>query len=337
MALIIGIIVGLSRMSSDSELVVLRACGLGLNVTLIPVFLLASITFIFSCLISFYIRPIANVRLNSSLYEIAKINASSGLIEGAFNEFGPFTIYSEVIKEKGKKLTNVLISDSRGNQNTKTFISKSGSIYQNLNSELVIDLFDGSILEGSNNNQSRTFFDKTSIVINQSLLNSDNSQDQENKVINLTFAELLKEISNITDNIKSAKNNNLLYSNILKVELGKRIAIPFSAFFISLIAISLGIGPSRGAGPWTTALNILAGLFIILLYYFLIAAMTALGEQGKANGILIMWVPNLICGGIGIYLYKKITTEKWIAVSYELQQKLLYMLSKINLKKIKAS
>jgi lipopolysaccharide export LptBFGC system permease protein LptF len=84
----------------------------------------------------------------------------------------------------------------------------------------------------------------------------------------------------------------------------------------------LGIQPSRGGKSWGMALNITIGMLVITLYYFALAFSTALGEQGVVRPWMIMWVPNIIFLFLAGFLYNRMESEKWLAVSQAILDRL---------------
>lgn len=94
MAVLVGTVIGLSKMQGDSELVAIRAAGVGDLQILLPVTLLGVVLSIFSFLINFYGVPIAagivrQVALRTAIYKL-----ESPIEPGVFNtEVAGYTIY----------------------------------------------------------------------------------------------------------------------------------------------------------------------------------------------------------------------------------------------------
>ncbi len=98
MTLYIGIIVSLSRMSSDSEMVVLRSVGIsGISISKICL-LLATISGILTCINTVYLMPWATSE-QKILSETAQNNPRYLPIEsGKFTDFGDYTIYIQEVE-----------------------------------------------------------------------------------------------------------------------------------------------------------------------------------------------------------------------------------------------
>jgi lipopolysaccharide export system permease protein len=75
---------------------------------------------------------------------------------------------------------------------------------------------------------------------------------------------------------------------------------------MGLLAVPLGIQARNSK----KAVGIGLGLFFFLLYYILLSAGTAFGENGSYPPVVGMWMPNVILGGFGIYLLILSAKEK---------------------------
>src|SRR5262249_40383915 len=99
------------------------------------------------------------------------------------------------------------------------------------------------------------------------------------------------------------------------VELHRRFAVPLVTFAVALIGMALGIQPSRGGKSWGMAVNITVGILVVTIYYFALAFATALGEQAVLPAWVVMWAPDVIFGFLAVFLYRRIESEQWLAVS----------------------
>ena len=78
MALLLGVVLGIGRLSASSELVVMRAMGISLRQLLRPVMFFTVVASLASFLLAFYLRPWSNYQLNLGLFEIAKQERTKG-------------------------------------------------------------------------------------------------------------------------------------------------------------------------------------------------------------------------------------------------------------------
>lgn len=313
MSVLLGVILAFGRLSSDSELIVIRACGISIDKLTKPLILFATLAFLLTLLMSVYIRPWANHKLGEGLFNVAKVKASAGLTQGVFNDFGNLTIYAEKIVDNGQRLQNIIISDRRDQNLKRTFIAERGQfLSEDENRSLIMRLYDGSIHEGHGLNYNVTYFENNNILLTEDDLLGGNSEREGKKIKEMYLGEITKRMtllrnSNISDEKKEFSR--------LSVEYHSRFAIPLACFFVAFIAMALGIQPNRGGKTWSTTANLIVGILLIVIYYLLFGFTKAIGQQpDTANGIML-WLPNMLYLGLAYYLYRRIKSEKWLQIS----------------------
>jgi lipopolysaccharide export system permease protein len=342
MSLLLAAILGFGRLSADSELIVMRASGIGIRSLLRPVLIFTAIFFTISLLLGCYIRPWANDRLNGKMFEMAQLKASSGLIAGVFNEFGPLTMYAETVDSKSGQLGDVIISDRRNPDNSRTFIAKHGLLLSDPESRVVyLRLFDGSIHEGGGLNYNVTYFDINAISLEPTDLLSDVDAREGKKANEMVIGELVSAVQAARDgrytlkrgvkkdDVQETTERLLVRKSRLEVELHRRFALPISCFIVVILGMALGIQPARGSKSWVTAVNITMGIGIITLYYFATAFATALGQQAVVPPSLIMWMPNILFALAAYFIFRKIESEEWMAVSQAMSQAIVSFFMRI--------
>ncbi len=142
MAVLVGVVIGLSRMQGDSELIAIRSTGVGNFHIAVPVIFLGLILSGFTFLINLYGVPIAaqivrKVALQTALYKL-----ESPIEPGVFNtEVSGFTIYvKDGDFEKGTWKNIFIYNEDKDKKETRLITSKSGRIDTRDDfSELVLD------------------------------------------------------------------------------------------------------------------------------------------------------------------------------------------------------
>ncbi len=84
----------------------------------------------------------------------------------------------------------------------------------------------------------------------------------------------------------------------LNVEYHKKYSIPFSCIVFVLLGAPLGIRSKRGGVGMGAGIGI---LFFLVYYLFLIGG-EQLGDRGIVSPPLAMWAPNILFGGLGVFL-----------------------------------
>jgi lipopolysaccharide export system permease protein len=320
LSLLISVIIAFGRLSSDSEVIVMKASGISLFRLAVPTFIFSFVCMLFALSVSCWIRPGANAKFSQGTFEILKTKASAGLIPGVFNELGDITIYAQTINQDLKKLSGVIIGDRKDSKNPRTFIANYGDIASN-NAErsIVLRLYNGIINEGFSSEPKITSFSVVSMSFNPANL-LDNSNDVKNKKLNeMPIPELWQNIRAIQAET-TISEEKIAEKNKLLVELNNRFTIPLSCLGVALIALTLGIVPPREFGGWGLSASMLGGVIIILTYYGLLALANAFCGQGKISAVAL-WTPNILLFTLAIFFFIQLWSEKWTAVRFKLKFK----------------
>ena len=235
MTLYVGIIVSLSSMSSDSEMVVMRASGIS-GVTFVKITLvLAVISAIVTGINCFYLMPASNEAL-TSIKDNAQNDPNYLPIEsGKFTDFGPYTLYIHHVS----------------NQKTDKTLDQ---IFVLRRQESLMNLNDGfSFLSASSGSLRR---DATGIY----WLNLKNgilyrSSGEKEKLEEVSFTDLSVPIpfspedDNSDESLKSVSTLKLMSddSPAAQIELQWRVAPVLACFIFAIMAVPLSmINPRQG-------------------------------------------------------------------------------------------
>ncbi|HEX6443343.1 MAG TPA: LPS export ABC transporter permease LptF [Stellaceae bacterium] len=123
----IAVLFVFNRLTSESELVVMRAAGMGPLSLARPVFVQAGIAFVVLLFLSAYFLPASNREFKDLQFEIRNRFVSALLQEGAFTTISDkLTIYVGSRNERGEVI-GVMISDDRDPQQPVTIMAERGA------------------------------------------------------------------------------------------------------------------------------------------------------------------------------------------------------------------
>jgi lipopolysaccharide export system permease protein len=86
-----------------------------------------------------------------------------------------------------------------------------------------------------------------------------------------------------------------------EIERYQRTSMPFATYIFTLIGVSIASRKLRGG----TGAHLAAGVVLILIYIFSIKITTVAATNAGMNAMWAVWIPNIIFGFIGLYIYKK--------------------------------
>lgn len=303
MALLLGILVGLSGLSNDHEILALKASGISPFQVLWPIGMVALFVSLLTLLITTLVRPAANLELKKELYNIAKSRVATALKENVFNsDFPKVLIYVEEVIPPGNTSQGVLIVDRRNPTRETVIFGKVALFLSNEETAtLSLKLFDGVIHEREKKTQS--IFSQTHFNVyhfNLDLAETFNLiRKQKRDPSEMSLWQLGETIRS-----KQAQGLNPI-NEIL--DLHQRFSFPFAPLVFSLLGVALVLmpAPSRQGRFW----GLVSCLFWLLLYYALLTTGKALGEREMLPPLLALWLPNILVGLVAVHFFIKALRE----------------------------
>jgi lipopolysaccharide export system permease protein len=300
MAMLLAILIALGRLSADSEMIALRSSGLSLYQLVPPIAVFVGLATLATAALSIHARPWGNRSLKTALYDIASTRASAGLRPQVFNdEFPGLAIYAERIDPAGDRLHHVLISDERDLQDRNTIFARGGIMISDPDTRtLTLRLLDGWIYttDAKGNAEYQTAFESYDVNLDLRQAYAGLQRDPDAK--ELSLVQLRRAMARKRDAGEP-------YAEEL-VEYHRKFAIPFACIVFGLIAVPLGIQPARGQRAWGFATS----LVLIFSYYILLSAGQALAEQGVVPAAAGLWLPNVVLGGLGVWVFGRAARER---------------------------
>jgi lipopolysaccharide export system permease protein len=300
MSLLLTILLSLGRLSSDGEIIAMKSSGISLYQIAIPIGLFASLASFLTLILTLYAYPWGFKNLRNLAFEIAKNQLEVGIQERVFSdEFEGMVIYVDKVSVKGGMMRGLFITDKRDPLISTTIVAKEGYISSDPKSMVIsLRLFDGYFHRAGKDFQSYQIGNFSTYDINLDLKTALSEVKREKSDYREMSLLSLKEaiINTLKDNPKI---------NALKVEYYKKFIIPSACFILVLIGIPLGIRKMRGGKSYGFIISII----ILFSYYFLLITTESLGKNGKTSPFLIMWMPNILMGILGVYLFIKANQE----------------------------
>lgn len=299
MALLLAILVAFGRLSSDSEVIAMRAAGISLYRLLLPVAVFASGVALLTAWLSITARPWGNSHLRTGLYEIVKTRASAGIKPKVFNdEFKDLVIYVDSLQSGSDMLEGILVADTRDAALHNTIYAESGRLITNERRHtLTLRLENGGIYStGTGEGYQDTRFTTYDITLD---LNAALAQlrDRERDVAELTLTELRKAVA------AKAVVGDPAYAE--RLEMHRKLAIPFACLVFAALGVPLGIQPTRAVHSRGFSLS----LCLIFLYYLLLTFGQNLGERGTLPPLLAAWLPNTVLAVVAVVLLLRAAQE----------------------------
>jgi len=292
------------HLSSNNEIVALKAGGISIYKLLPPVLLFCLIGCMLTGFMTIYGLPWGRLSFKKLTYEVASSNVNVGMKERTFNDnFEGVMLYMNKIDLKNKALIDIFIEDQRTKNIISTIVAPRGEIYSEPDKLLFhLRLHNGTINQVDIENKTVHSITFDTYDINLDLKKSVTTKKGRKDEKEMSIVELNKYL-------KDTVNKDAKYYAAL-IEFHRKFSIPFACFALGLLGVPLGV-QSKSA---KRAFGLCFGLIFFLLYYLMLSAGWVFGETGVYPPLIGMWMPNIVFGGIGLYLFVRTANDRPVII-----------------------
>lgn len=312
---LLGVLIGFGRLSSDSEIVALRACGISLYRLMIPVMFCALITSLITAAFTLQIGPACKTAFRTQVFNIASIQASTAIQPRVFNDnFNNLVLYADNVDDRNLSMTGVFISDERAGNAPTVIVASKGRIISNEGAQtLTLRLNDGSLHRNPSSGVQESYqlinfktYD-ISLNIGQEVPNESSRPKKPKELSTADLFELWNQSLSMEKPDKDTRKK--------LIELHRRFILPLAPIIFALIGVPLGIQSHRsGKGSGFTM-----ALIVFLLFYMLQSIAETLAAGGKLPLAPLMWAPAVITFAGGFHLMNMTAREKRLFI-FELME-----------------
>lgn len=304
MALLLGILLVFGRMSSESEMVAIRASGVSFVRVIMPTLLIALLVSGMTFYISNIFAPYASKRSQTISNRVLNKLDYNKPVNYTHTDDNGKVIYSiqasglNIKDEVTATLIDVTVLNYRGGVPSRIFYADSAT----WNSK-----------KGCWESHGKGFI----VPVSQSPQEISLFSNSDGAVLNL--ASSLLQVKESPFELKSGKKDpneltsdeirefiaELRRSGDSKGELGKwrtrlaqRYSTPFTCLVFALIGAPLGLRHHRTS----SAVGFGVSLLVIFIYYFTSVYLSSFGDSGRLPPLVVAWLPNIIGTALGVYL-----------------------------------
>jgi LPS export ABC transporter permease LptF len=300
MAVLVGVLIGLGRLSADSEIVALHASGIGLRRLLLPIGAIASLGAILTLLITFWLSPLALRTITRLEVRLLSSQAPYSVQPRVFDErFPHFVLYVQDVESAALRWRGVFLASTGGaaativpqaakhaNESAITIAENAQIIIGPGRGQVELRLGSGSTHEYDPSHPDQynvTTFQATDIPVDLS------TAALPPKRGTLTTAEQ-STASLVMDNGPNWR--------AARVEFQRRVAFPAACLVFVLLGVPMGVRPRRGG----RAAGLILTLILIGGYYFLFVSGDHMAAQGRISPGWGVWAANIVATALGLIL-----------------------------------
>lgn len=294
MAFLLGVLIGIGRLSGDSELVAMRACGVGPGAIYRPALGAAAILSLGVFLFYNFVLPRANDELTRSMARVAATSVVNLVQPRTFREPRPgVTLFFDRVGADGRSFEGVFLKLGEADEHSdRVIVARRGALALE-EGKLWLDLFQSVVHDVDPANPSRYRANRNEF---QRILFSEDIETTARERITYEKglrAQTLPELFRTAGRMRGASPER---RRLAMVEIHKKFSIPFACFAFAVIGIPLAETSRRGGRGSGFALS----LAILVVYYVLISNGETWAQEGRMPPGLAMWLPNLLLIGLGV-------------------------------------
>jgi LPS export ABC transporter permease LptF/LPS export ABC transporter permease LptG len=293
MALLIGLLVGLGRLSADREFVVMMACGISPYRLLQPILVFAVICWGVTSWVMLKAMPDSNQRFRVISTEIA-MNRAEGEVRPRvfFEDFPNVVLYVREVPKNGQGWLGVLAADTSNPSTPVIFLAERGRMVVDRQARTIEMVLEQGTRHSTKLEDPSAYevlrFDRTILSLNpESVFPRTGPARGERE---LSIEELQARAYELQAQGLSPHRPIM--------EIHKKFSVPMACFVFALLGLALGAS-NRKDGKLAA---FVLGIAVIFAYYVIMFTAEALTKGFWIPAWLSMWLPNLLLGAAGIFL-----------------------------------
>ena len=300
MASMMAVIIALTRMVTDHEIMAFKASGIGLYRLVPPVAVVALCTALLTYFSAITLIPKGTVAMKQLFFQLAKEKIDKGIQERQFSEgITKVVLHVDKVSQESGQWQGVYVSDMRHEKMPITIVARSGHLTSRLEEmQVTHNLFEGSMNRASGEITQTIEFQsyELNLPIQAPTHIAGGSATDVGKN-GLSQAQLLGEVKK--HGIATDRGRTML------IEYHKRMVLPVGCFILTVLGLPLAMMARPGRRP----LGVPLGLTMFILYYVAFTAGKAACEGGRLPVALGLWLPNALFALFSVYLTRQVARE----------------------------
>ena len=293
-ATLVGFLMCLGRISSDNEVLILRATGNSYVTILIPVLTLGLVISVFSFFVNDYLLPLGNLKFNRLQREIIQKKPTVEIEPNTVKKLKDTTLVIGNVVDND--VEDLVLFDSSDNSQRIIIAGRSSVVPSNEDGILMKITMDDSQVIMFDKSDRKKYDVLTSEVSNLNIFDTDVFGKADIQPREMTAYDLKRKINNLR-NIEHSSKRQI---NQYVMEYYKKFSVPFGSIFFAMLALPLALIFGKHNG---LTIGLVLGLLICFIYWFLHLYGQIFSVRRGWPGFWTMWGPNFLIGGTGIILY----------------------------------
>lgn len=294
-AVLVGVLIGLGRLSADSEIVALHACGIGLRRLLVPVGAVALICTAATLTLTFWISPAAVRTFTRLSNQVLASQAPFEVRSRVFDELPHSVLYVQDVGSTGTHWRGVFLATSDGSDVMRVTTARQATVVAgSASGEAELHMKDSSAHEYDPKHPDR--YDLLNFAESDVAIPTSSGGTASRSAV-------LSEAAKPTATLLAERGPD--WRNA-RVEFQNRIAFPAACIVFALLGIPIGVRPRRGG----RAAGLIFTLVLVGGYYFLWVLGDHLARQGRLPPWAGIWMANIVAGIAGFVFLQRVESVR---------------------------
>jgi LPS export ABC transporter permease LptF/LPS export ABC transporter permease LptG len=284
MSVLVGILIGLSRLAADSEITAMRASGMGVWSfgRILAIFIAGA--WLLALLNGLYLAPWSLASLAHLEDQLKGAQASYEVQPRVFYEgFPKLVLYvQDVHSAQGGAVWNgVFLADISDPSNPSITLAREGILVPEGEDRLHLHLKDGSTHETDPahlDHYQISTFQQTDIPIE--IASPENKADEQTPVKAISTSALLGRAASVDP----------VSARVYLIEFHNRFALPTACLVLAMVGIPLGLSSKKSGKSGGFVLTIA----LVFVYYFISLIGVSLAKQGRVSPLFGAWLANIV-------------------------------------------
>jgi LPS export ABC transporter permease LptG/LPS export ABC transporter permease LptF len=292
MSVLVGILIGLSRLAADSEITAMRASGMGV--------------WSFGRVLAIFVIAAWFLALGNSLYvapwSLASLGRLEELLKGSqvsfevqprvfYEGFPKLVLYVQDVHsaQGGSVWKGVFLADISDASNPRITLAREGILVPEGQDRLHLHLVSGSSHETDPAHADKyqiSTFDQTDIPIE--LPSTENKADEQVPYKAMGTWGLRDRAASV----------DAAQARLYLIEFHNRFALPTACLVLAMVGIPLGLSSKKSGKSGGFVLTIA----LVFVYYFVSLIGVSLAKQGRVSPLFGAWLANLVFFAAALYL-----------------------------------
>ena len=293
MAMLVGILMGMGRLSGDRETVAMQACGISISRILAPVMAFAAVGAAVTSYILVVSLPDANQAFRELSYTTIANRAEGEVRPRVFHDdFPNVMLYAQEVALDGSGWGQVFLADTSKADQPTVYLAERGRVAVDRDNRTVDVVLEQGTGHRSNPSVPGEYevHEFEELIIGLNAETAFPRSGPQRGLAELTIPQLEVEAA------KMASMGESAHQPIMHIH--RKFSIPIACLVFALLGVGFGVTSRKDGRLASFAL----GIGVIFTYYVVMYTSEAMAKGQLVSPHLAMWIPNILLGILGLLL-----------------------------------